>query len=115
MRRSTTDFASPLSRHCYKVHSIVGGTLQVVQLHLISYNHHLVILQRLQSNLEFDLKVPMSSFLISLRLRYDILTVSSFFHHLLELLAPSLDSRSDTSKDRTFSFVFFKLLFSSSS
>jgi hypothetical protein len=33
----------------------------------------------------------MSSFLISQLLRYDILTVTSFLHRLLELLAPSLD------------------------
>jgi hypothetical protein len=33
----------------------------------------------------------MSSFLISQLLRYDILTVSSIFHHPLELLAPSID------------------------
>jgi hypothetical protein len=51
----------------------------------------LVILQRLQSNLELDLKVPTSSFLISQLLSYGILTISSFFHHPLELLAPSLD------------------------
>jgi hypothetical protein len=39
----------------------------------------LVILQRLQSNLEFDLTVPTSMFL------------SSFFHHPLEFIAPSLN------------------------
>jgi hypothetical protein len=33
----------------------------------------------------------MSTFLISQLLRYGILTVSSFLHHPLELLAPSLD------------------------
>jgi hypothetical protein len=51
----------------------------------------LVILQRLQNNLELDLKVPTSSSLISQLLRYDVLTVSSFLRRPLELLAPSLD------------------------
>jgi hypothetical protein len=51
----------------------------------------LVILQRLQSNLELDLKVPTSSFLISQLLKYSILTVGSFFHRPFELLAQSLD------------------------
>jgi hypothetical protein len=51
----------------------------------------LVILQRLQNNLELNLKTLMSFCLISQLLRYDILTVCSFLHRPLELLAPSLD------------------------
>jgi hypothetical protein len=51
----------------------------------------LVVLQRLQNNLELGLMVPTSSCLISQLLRYGILTANRFLHRPLELLAPSLD------------------------
>jgi hypothetical protein len=69
----------------------MGGVLQVSQLHLVSCNGHLVILQCLQNHLEIDLKVLSSSFLISQLLRYGVLTVNSLLHHPFGLLAPSLD------------------------